>query len=130
MHPFKRLCSRIAPVAFILLAAAPAALAQACKPARADMAGLYTLRGVMEMGSQIMLHADGRFQYMLAYGAVDEIAEGCWQRVNDVVILTPTKMLVSKGGHQFTRLALPVVDGGKLARQFGERMVGMYERRR
>jgi hypothetical protein len=111
-----------------LLLAAPA-LAQSCKPARADMAGLYTLRGVMETGSQIMLHADGRFQYMLAYGATDELAEGCWQRVNDVVILTTTKMQVSQGGNRFSRLSLPVVDGGKLARQFGQRM-GMYERGR
>ncbi len=108
------------------LAASPAS-AQSCKPARADMAGLYTLRGVMETGSQIMLHADGRFQYMLAYGAVDELAEGCWQRVNDVVVLTTTKMQVSKGGNRFSRLSLPVVDGGKLARQFGQR-TGMYER--
>lgn len=110
-------------------AAAPA-LAQSCKPARPDMAGLYTLRGVMEMGSQIFLRADGRFQYMLAYGAVDEAAEGCWQRINDVVVLTPTRMLVSKGGNKFSRLVLPVVDGGKLARRFGERHVGMYVRRK
>jgi hypothetical protein len=113
----------------VLLAGALPAAAQSCKPARADMAGLYTLRGVMETGSQIMLRADGRFQYMLAYGAVDELAEGCWQRVNDVVVLTTTKMQVSKGGNRVTRLSLPVVDGGKLARQFGPRM-GMYERGR
>ncbi len=114
----------------VLIAAlsAPPALAQTCKNARADMAGLYTLRGVMETGSQILLNANGSFRYMLAYGAVDEEAEGCWQRVNDMVILTPTKMLVSKGGNKFERLSLPVVEGGKLTRQFGTRM-GIYERR-
>jgi hypothetical protein len=130
MRPAGYLRNRLVLVAALLSAAIAPAAAQTCKPSRADMAGLYTLRGVMEMGSQIMLHADGRFQYMLAYGAVDELAEGCWQRVNDVVVLTTTKMQVSKGGTRFERLSLPVVDGSKLARRFGERMVGMYERRK
>lgn len=118
-----------ATIAAALLCAGASANAQTCQPARADMAGLYTLRGVMEMGSQIMLRADGRFQYMLAYGAVDEVAEGCWRRINDVVILTPTRMQVSRGGNKFSRLVLPVVDGGKLARRFGPRHMGMYSRR-
>ena len=111
-----------------LLAFAAPAAAQSCKPGDSRMPGLYSLRGVMEVGSQILLKPDGSFQYMLAYGAVDEAAEGCWQRINDVVILTPTKMQVSKGGNKFERLSLPVVDAGKLARRFGERQVGMYER--
>lgn len=120
--------------ALVPVSTTSAQTAPVCQPpghaAYAAMAGLYTLRGVMEMGSQIMLKPDGGFQYMLAYGAVDEVAEGCWARINDVVILTPSRMEISRGGTKFSRLVLPVVDGGKLARRFGERMVGMYERQK
>lgn len=118
-------------LALAAISTASAKTSPACPPpAHSAIAGLYTLRGVMEMGSQIRLRADGRFEYMLAYGALDEIAEGCWTRINDVVILTPSRMEVSRGGTKFDRLTLPVVDGGKLARRFGERMVGFYERGR
>jgi hypothetical protein len=52
------------------------ARAAACKPADPSLAGHYYLRGVMEVGSELLLHADGRFEYMLAYGALDELASG------------------------------------------------------
>ncbi len=42
-------------------------------------AGHYYLRGVMETGSELMLHPDGRFQWYLVYGALDLFAEGRWQ---------------------------------------------------
>jgi hypothetical protein len=63
----------------VLLAALSMSGARAagCAPADASLAGHYWLRGVKEVGSELELRADGRFTYMLAYGALDELASGC-----------------------------------------------------
>ncbi len=61
-----------------LLLSAGAALA-ACKPGDPALAGHYYLQGVMEVGSEILLYPDGRFEFMLAYGANDQYGRGCWQ---------------------------------------------------
>ena len=116
------------PAALIASFATLPAAAQTCKPGDPKMDGLYTLGGVMETGSQILLNANGSFRYMLAYGAVDEAAEGCWQRNGASVTLIPTKMQVSRGGTKFERLELPVDASGGLVRQFGARR-GVYSRR-
>jgi len=63
-------------------------LAQA---APAERAGHYYLRGVMETGSELLLHPDGRFQWYLVYGALDLFAEGRWQEQDGVVTLTAEK---------------------------------------
>jgi hypothetical protein len=42
----------------------------------------------MEMGAELILKADGRFQYGVAYGALDEEAEGTWVLQGDHVLLT------------------------------------------
>ena len=42
------------------------------------LAGHYYLQGVREVGSELLLHPDGRFDYFLAYGAYDESATGTW----------------------------------------------------
>jgi hypothetical protein len=59
----------------VLLAALSMSGARAagCAPADASLAGHYWLRGVKEVGSELELRADGRFTYMLAYGALDEL---------------------------------------------------------
>ena len=49
-----------------------------CSPGEARYAGLYTLNGVMEVGSQLLLNQDGSFEFMLAYGANDQAGKGCW----------------------------------------------------
>lgn len=60
-----------------LLLAGPATAA--CKaPGEPDLAGLYQLEGVFEVGSEFMLYPDGRFEFYLAYGAIDQVGEGCW----------------------------------------------------
>src|SRR3954452_12450390 len=53
----------------------------------ADLAGRYSLRGVMEVGSELLLKPDGNFEYMLAYGAADYLATGTWKRDGDSVVL-------------------------------------------
>ena len=42
----------------------------------------------MEMGAELVLNANGRFQYGVAYGALDEEAEGTWVQQGDHVLLT------------------------------------------
>lgn len=46
----------------------------------------------MEMGAELLLKADGRFQYGVAYGALDEEAEGTWLAEGDHVLLTSDKV--------------------------------------
>jgi hypothetical protein len=64
----------------------PQATAKA--PARyEDVAGHYYLQGVMEVGSELVLMSDGKFQYMLAYGAADYFSQGTWRLQDGRVIL-------------------------------------------
>jgi len=57
--------------------------------ADAQLSGHYTLNGVMETGSELLLHPDGRFQWYFTYGALDLDAEGRWQREGSHVVLLP-----------------------------------------
>jgi hypothetical protein len=56
--------------------------------AASSPAGHYRLRGVQDAASELILRADGRFEYALAYGALDEEATGRWRRVGNRVLLT------------------------------------------
>ncbi|WP_374527639.1 hypothetical protein [Novosphingobium sp.] len=51
------------------------------------LAGHYYLSGVMETGSELLLKADGRFEWYISYGAVDQVAKGRWGRADQTVIL-------------------------------------------
>jgi hypothetical protein len=61
-------------------------LAAAAPPA--GPVGHYRLRGVQDAASVIVLRAGGRFQYALAYGALDEEASGRWRRVGNHILLS------------------------------------------
>jgi len=50
--------------------------------------GHYVLRGVMEVGSELLLRPDGTFEYALEYGAADYEASGTWKVDGDAVVLT------------------------------------------
>ena len=126
--PLSRLSNFFACI--VALTSLHATASAACKPADASMAGAYYMRGVMEMGPIIALAPDGRFRYMLSYGAYDERAEGCWQRRGNVVTLTPTKMLTGPGGKKFKRLDLRHNANGELLRTFSPRHTGRYVRGR
>lgn len=63
-------------IALLLAAVAPAALV-----------GVYD-GGQMEIAAGLELRADGRFRYGLAYGALDEEAEGVWTVEGNRVLLT------------------------------------------
>lgn len=42
----------------------------------------------MEVGSELLLLPDGRFQWMIAYGSVDQSTEGHWASDGRIVTLT------------------------------------------
>lgn len=119
-------------VAFALAFApleASSARAAGCAPADPALAGHYWMHGVMEVGSELLLKADGRFQYMLAYGALDELGSGCWTRHGGVVTLSADKFEASMDDPlKFNRLDLTVASGGKLVRRFDAEHVGAYSR--
>jgi hypothetical protein len=73
------------------------------------VSGHYYLQGVTEVGSELLLRKDGQFRWMLAYGAVDQQAEGTWQMTGQKLELTATG---SSTG--FKKLIL-TLDQGKLA---------------
>jgi hypothetical protein len=74
-------------------------------PASGELAGHYILKGVMEVGSELLLKSDGNFEYILAYGAADYWAKGTWRHENNRVILhstgrkeAPFRLLRSEAG--------------------------------
>ena len=85
----------------ILLVAVPFVAAQAGKPVEGapakgvaapaaslkSLAGMYN-GGQMEVAAQLELKPDGHFRYGLAYGALDEEAEGTWEVKESAVLLT------------------------------------------
>jgi hypothetical protein len=70
------------------------------------LAGHYSLQGVMEVGSELLLRPDGRFEYFLAYGAYDESATGTWRVHNGRVLLnspgasTPPRFRLKQSARQ------------------------------
>ncbi len=52
---------------------------KAAGQAAPGIAGHYYLRGMREVGSELLLTEDGRFQYLMSYGAVDIEASGQWR---------------------------------------------------
>jgi hypothetical protein len=54
------------------------------------VAGRYALRGVMEVGSELMLKPDGSFEYYLSYGAADYWSKGTAMQ-NTIVLTTPVR---------------------------------------
>ena len=84
---------------------------------RRQLAGTYRLRGEREMASQILLRADGRFTYALAYGAMDEEGAGTWRPGDGDVVLqsdgvarAPSVTLQSARGTTTDSVVVLVVD--------------------
>lgn len=55
--------------------------------AERDPAGIYRLVGEQDVASGLRLQADGRFQYFLSAGALDERSEGRWSSDGGMVTL-------------------------------------------
>lgn len=70
-------------------AAAFAALVAVSPASAAErLAGHYYLNGVTEVGSELLLRDDGRFEWFLAYGAMDRSASGRWTEADGRVVLS------------------------------------------
>lgn len=70
-------------LALLLLVFAQPALAESSDP----VVGLWRATEGTELAAMLELNADGHFRYQLAYGALDERAEGSWHRVDDTLRL-------------------------------------------
>ncbi|MYM73076.1 hypothetical protein GTP56_12845 [Duganella sp. FT134W] len=53
---------------------------------QAKVVGHYYLTGEHETGAEILLRADGKFQYSMSYGTLDQYAEGRWKVWNQQVV--------------------------------------------
>ena len=62
------------------------------KAVDAALAGEYSLGGVMETGSGLLLRSDGSFEWYFSYGALDLGARGTWTRTDDAVELLVVDM--------------------------------------
>lgn len=69
---------------FFWVALAPASATFAEAP---DLVGRYRLSEGHEAAGELVIAADGRFDYALAYGALDEAAHGRWQRESEAICL-------------------------------------------
>ena len=54
----------------------------------ADVAGHYYLHGVREVGSELLLRPDGRYDWFLSYGASDATSSGIWRLDGTHITLT------------------------------------------
>jgi hypothetical protein len=106
-----------------LLLAAPSIVSGPVAAQPASLVGTYD-GGQMEIAAGLELRADGRFNYAMSYGALDEEAAGRWALSGDRVLLTsnpvvaPRFVLVARGrgGDGMLRLELEVPNG--LSRQY------------
>lgn len=76
----------------------------------ASLPGHYYLQGVREVGSELQLSKDGRFDYAMSYGAVDIFAQGAWRSDGKRVYLdTPPiePLSVITGVHSQTQAGDP-----------------------
>ncbi len=73
--------------ALALVATTLSAEAAPCAPGAPEIAGYYVLNGEMEVGSQLILQSDGQFEFLLAYGAIDQYGRGCWSMEGQVLKL-------------------------------------------
>ena len=83
-------------------------------PEDAAITGEYSLGGVMETGSGLLLRDDGSFEWYFSYGALDLGARGTWTRMGNVVELRVVDMGYPPQIPQakFERMRLRIDNGG------------------
>lgn len=95
----------------LLLAAALIAAPAAAQDS--PFIGEYSLAEGPDVGGGLLIRNDGRFQYMLAAGALDERAEGRWEVRGDTVCLTthpkPVPPALEKGALIEVEGAVPTI---------------------
>ena len=75
--------------AVVLQPAPAAALGPFCGKGDKSFVGKYSMIGVPEVGSQIIIRKDGSFEFYLAYGANDQYGKGCWTQTDRLIALFP-----------------------------------------
>lgn len=106
-----------------MIAAAALLLGLAQAPAVPDLAGLYETQQ-MEVAAALELQAEGRFRYVLTYGAVDEAAEGDWSFDGSSVRLTSNPMPPDLGALELGHARF---DGEPLLLEEGDLLLERYE---
>lgn len=71
-----------------ILAGGPVRASEIKRPPQSTLVGSYYLTGRTELGSELLLHNSGRFKWALAYGNIDQFAQGTWQAKGGKVVLT------------------------------------------
>jgi hypothetical protein len=92
-----RICLYISCYAVLFTLALPclvAAQGAGSSITRESLAGVYD-GGQMEVGARLLLKANGHFSYELAYGALDEVADGTWDLKGGAVFLTTVPAVVA-----------------------------------
>src|SRR4051794_17854389 len=106
-----------------LLFGASLIIARPANTQPASLVGTYD-GGQMEMAAGLELRADGRFNYALSYGALDEEAAGRWTLSGDRGLLTsdpvfaPRFVLVSRGRGVNGMLQVDLEVPNRLSRQY------------
>lgn len=84
--------------------------------------GHYYLQDVREVGSELVLYDEGRFQYFLSYGAEDQTATGKWQVVNGKVILR-SKVVLPKVPFQLMNATPAMTENAKVTVEFQKQVM-------
>ncbi len=103
-----------------------------CSPGEPKRVGHYYLNGVMEVGSELLLNGDGSFEFMLAYGALDQYGKGCWRVEGDKLLVIPEGRSApapqySMEDSRFVGFTL-TIEGNDLIWQLGGGHHGRYEK--
>jgi hypothetical protein len=103
-----------------------------CAPGDAKLVGHYYLNGVMEVGSELLLKGDGSFEFMLAYGALDQYGKGCWRVEGNKVLVIPQGRSAPAAQYsiessEFVGFTL-TIDDGALVWDLGGGHKGRYEK--
>ncbi len=89
---------------------------QAFPESTSHLSGHYYLDGVREVGSELLLLPSGRYQWMLAYGAIDYNSEGNWSQKGDRVVLVADALKETKTLFSFDKIS-PVIQWDVRAEQ-------------
>jgi hypothetical protein len=94
-----------------------------------SMTGHYYLSGMMETGSELLFRPDGRFQWFISYGAMDQYAEGTWKQLGSKIVLTTDPAKVKPvPGSAFKQMELRIKGSDLIPNWENQGEMGRYSR--